>query len=51
MRPVHDQTKLYQKHLAGFKTKILAKIIAITILHMNKFVFHTNINNINIQII
>lgn len=42
----------YAKTFNGFKTRILAKITAMTLIQfMNKFIFDRNINNIKIQII
>lgn len=42
----------YAKTFEGFKTRILAKISAMTIVqYINKFVFNRNINNIKIEII
>lgn len=42
----------YAKTFTGFKTRILAKITAMTLVQfMNKFIFNRNINNIKIQII
>lgn len=42
----------YAKTFDGFKTRILAKITAMTLIQfMNKFIFDRNINNIKIQII
>ena len=42
----------YAKSFQGFKTRILAKITALTtIQYINKFVFNRNINNIKISII
>lgn len=42
----------YAKSFIGFKTRILAKITALTtIQYINKFVFNRNINNIKISII
>ncbi|MGO3807361.1 MAG: IS982 family transposase [Sphingobacterium sp.] len=42
----------YAKTFIGFKTRILAKITAMTLIQfMNKFIFNRNINNIKIQII
>lgn len=41
----------YAKTFSGFKTRILAKITAMTLIqYMNKFVFERNINNVKIQI-
>lgn len=42
----------YAKSFQGFKTRILAKITALTtIQYINKFIFNRNINNIKISII
>lgn len=42
----------YAKTFNGFKTRILAKITAMTLIqYMNKFIFDRKINNIKIQII
>lgn len=42
----------YAKSFQGFKTRILAKITALTLVQfINKFIFNRNINNIKIQII
>lgn len=42
----------YAKTFRGFKTRILAKITAMTLIqYINKFIFDRNINNIKIQII
>ncbi len=42
----------YAKTFQGFKTRILAKITALTtIQYINKFIFDRNINNIKISII
>ena len=42
----------YAKSFEGFKTRVLAKITALTIVHyINKFIFERNINNIKISII
>lgn len=50
-----DQFKIrrnYAKTFQGFKTRILAKITAMTLIqYMNKVIFDRNINNIKIQII
>lgn len=41
----------YAKTLDGFKTRILSKITALTIIqYMNKFIFDRNINNIKINL-
>ena len=41
----------YAKTFSGFKTRILAKITALTLIQfINKFIFDRNINNIKIQI-
>jgi hypothetical protein len=41
----------YAKSFDGFRTRILAKITALTsIQYINKFLFKRNINNIKIQI-
>ena len=41
----------YAKSFQGFKTRILAKITALTLVQfINKFIFNRNINNIKIQI-
>lgn len=42
----------YAKSFDGFKTRIIAKITALTLVqYINKFIFDRNINNIKIQII
>ncbi|MGV4486224.1 IS982 family transposase, partial [Ornithobacterium rhinotracheale] len=42
----------YAKSFEGFKTRILAKITSLTtIQYLNKFVFHSNINNLKINLI
>lgn len=42
----------YAKSFEGFKTRILAKITALTnVQYINKFIFDRNINNIKISII
>lgn len=42
----------YAKSFAGFKTRILAKIITLTtIQYLNKFVFDRNINNLKINLV
>jgi len=42
----------YAKSFEGFKTRILSKITALTVVqYINKFVFDRNINNIKIKII
>ncbi|MCR9183345.1 MAG: transposase [Flavobacteriaceae bacterium] len=42
----------YAKSFEGFKTRILAKITALTtVQYINKFIFNRNINNIKISII
>ena len=42
----------YAKSFQGFKTRVLSKIAALTIIqYINKFVFQRNINNIKISII
>mgnify|MGYP006117306185 FL=1 len=42
----------YAKTFKGFKTRIISKITALTIVqYINKFIFHRNINNIKISII
>ena len=42
----------YAKSFQGFKTRILSKITALTVVqYINKFVFGRNINNIKISII
>jgi hypothetical protein len=42
----------YAKSLEGFKTRVLSKITALTVVqYINKFVFDRNINNIKISII
>jgi hypothetical protein len=42
----------YAKTFEGFKTRILAKIAAMTMVqYINKFIFNRNINNIKISII
>lgn len=42
----------YAKTFMGFKTRIMAKITAMTLIQfMNKFIFNRNINNVKIQII
>jgi len=42
----------YAKSFDGFKTRILSKITALTIIqYINKFIFNRNINNIKISII
>jgi hypothetical protein len=42
----------YAKTFLGFKTRILAKITALTLVqYINKFIFDRPINNIKIQII
>lgn len=42
----------YAKSFAGFKTRILAKITALTVIqYINKFEFNRNINNLKIQIV
>ena len=42
----------YAKSFQGFKTRILSKITALTVVqYINKFVFDSNINNIKIGII
>jgi hypothetical protein len=42
----------YAKSFNGFKTRVLSKITALTIIqYINKFVFNRNINNIKISII
>ena len=50
-----DQFKIrnnYAKSFEGFKTRILAKITALTLVqYINKFIFNRPINNIKIQII
>ena len=50
-----DQFKIrnnYTKSFEGFKTRILAKITALTLVqYINKFIFNRPINNIKIQII
>ena len=44
--------RIYAKSFLGFKTRILAKISALTLVqYINKFFFDRNINNIKIQII
>jgi hypothetical protein len=42
----------YAKSFQGFKTRILSKITALTVVqYINKFIFGRNINNIKISII
>jgi hypothetical protein len=42
----------YAKSFQGFKTRILAKITALTLVQLiNKFIFERQINNIKTQII
>jgi len=42
----------YAKTFQGFKTRVLAKITALTLVQfINKFIFDRPINNIKIQII
>ena len=42
----------YAKSFSGFKTRILSKITAVTIIqYINKFIFDRNINNLKISII
>lgn len=42
----------YAKSFAGFKTRILSKITAVTIIqYINKFIFDRNINNLKISIL
>lgn len=42
----------YTKSFNGFKTRVLSKIIALTIVqYINKIIFNRNINNIKISII
>ncbi len=42
----------YAKSFQGFKTRILAKITALTLVqYVNKFIFEKPINNIKIQIV
>ena len=42
----------YAKSFSGFKTRILSKITAVTIIqYINKFVFNRNINNLKISIL
>ena len=42
----------YAKSFQGFKTRILSKLTALTIIHyINKFIFDRNINNLKISII
>lgn len=42
----------YAKSFEGFKTRVLAKITALTVVqYINKFIFERNINNIKISII
>lgn len=42
----------YAKSFSGFKTRVLSKITALTIIqYINKFIFDRNINNIKISII
>ncbi len=42
----------YAKTFKEFKTRVISKITALTIVqYINKFVFHRNINNIKISII
>ncbi|WP_335967357.1 IS982 family transposase [Galbibacter sp. PAP.153] len=42
----------YAKSFEGFKTRILSKITALTVIqYINKFIFNRNINNIKISII
>lgn len=42
----------YAKSFDGFKTRILSKITALTVIqYINKFLFNRNINNLKIQII
>jgi hypothetical protein len=44
--------KNYAKSFRGFKTRILAKITALTLVqYINKFIFETPIHNVKIQII
>ena len=49
-----DQFKIrnnYAKTFEGFKTRILSKLIALTIIqYINKFVFKRNINNLKVNI-
>ena len=41
----------YAKSFEGFKTRILSKITALTIIqYINQFVYHRNINNIKINL-
>ena len=42
----------YAKSFSGFKTRILSKITAVTIIqYINKFVFNRNINNLKVSIL
>ena len=42
----------YAKSFEGFKTRVLSKITALTVIqYINKFIFNRNINNIKISII
>ena len=41
----------YAKSFEGFKTRILSKITALTMIqYLNQFVYHRNINNIKINL-
>ena len=42
----------YAKSFEGFKTRVLSKVTALTVIqYINKFIFNRNINNIKISII
>ena len=50
-----DQFKIrnnYAKTFEGFKTRILSKLTALTIIqYINKFVFNRNMNNLKVNIV